>query len=155
MRIITLLKSSVAAGLAIFLLSGCSSSSTATGLGLDVGGFWRGTLSGNGRVVATFTMSLAQASGGDDPFAASALTGTFNSNSTCVGSGQVSGSIGGNSITLAIETFNGTLNMTGTTSNTSMSGSWVFGGSITNEGVGEAASTETSCNSGGTWSAGR
>ena len=40
MRITTYFKSIVAAGLAVFLLSGCSSGSTATGLGLDVGGFW-------------------------------------------------------------------------------------------------------------------
>ena len=153
MRITTYLKGIATASLAIFLLSGCSSSSTATGLGLDVGGFWRGTLMGNGRVVANFTMSLAQAAAGDDPFGGNVLTGTFNSDSTCVGSGQLSGAIGGDSITLAVETFNGTLNMTGKTSNSSMSGSWVFGGGIT-EGEGEGQ-TETSCNSGGTWSAGR
>ncbi len=143
------MKSIVAAGLAVFVLSGCSSGSTATGLGLDVGGFWRGTLMGNGRVVATFSMSLAQGSNSDDPFAASALTGTFNSDSTCVGSGQLTGTIGGDSIVIEVETFNGTLNMTGNTSNSSMSGSWVFGGAT---GEGEE---ETSCNSGGTWSAGR
>lgn len=149
MRITALAKSILVAGLAVFVLSGCSSGSTATGLGLDIGGFWKGTLSGNGRVVANFSMSLAQASGGEDPFAPSALTGTFNSDSTCVGSGTLSGTTSGDSIVLEITTFNGTMSMTGTTSNSFMSGSWVFGGGVTE------GETETSCNSGGTWSAGR
>ncbi len=154
MRITTYLKRFFIAGLSIFVLSGCSSGgSTATGLGLGVAGFWSGTLYRNGNPFTSFTMSLVQISdGGDDPFAPSTLEGTFNSNDKCIGGGTISGTLNANSITMAVEGPNGTLNMSGTASNSSMNGSWSNEGEIAGE---EEGSSGTSCNFGGTWAAER
>ncbi len=153
MRITTYLKSLIVAGLAIFVLSGCSGGSTATGLGLSVSGFWSGTLlSNNGNPFASFTMSLVQV-GEDstDPFAASSLEGTFTSSSSCIGGGAISGTLNGNNISMEIDGPNGTLIMSGQAGNTTMSGTWSNSGEI----AGDDDADATSCNAGGTWSAGR
>lgn len=147
MRITTHIKSILALGFAVFVLSGCSSGSSATGLGLGVGGFWSGTLYRNNAAYANFTMSLIQNSDGDDPFAPSTLTGNFNSSNSCIGSGVITtGTLSGSSIQFAVKTPGGLLNMAGTAGNSSMSGSWSNSGTDPDGG---------SCNFGGTWSAGR
>ncbi len=147
MRITTHIKSFIVAGLAIFVLSGCSSGSSATGLGLGVSGFWAGTLFRGDAAFTSFTMSLVQIlQDSDDAFSPSTLEGTFNSNDECIGGGTIAGTLSGNNVTISVTTANGSLDMAGTTGNSTMSGSWVNAGS-----TGE----ETTCNFGGTWSAGR
>ncbi len=147
MRITTHIKSFIVAGLAIFALSGCSSGSSATGLGLGVSGFWAGTLFKNNAAFTSFTMSLVQIlEDSDDAFSSSTLEGTFNSNDECIGGGTIAGTLSGNNVTISVTTANGSLDMAGTTGSSTMSGSWVNAGS-----TGE----ETTCNFGGTWSAGR
>jgi len=150
MRIITHIKSFIVAGLAIFVLSGCSSGTSATGLGLGISGFWAGTLFRNNVAFTSFTMSLVQIlNDSDDAFSPSSLEGTFNSNDACIGGGTISGTLSGNNLTMSVATANGTLDMSGTTGNSTMGGSWVYAGSAS-EGEESVA-----CNFGGTWSAGR
>jgi hypothetical protein len=144
MRTITLLKSIITAGFTIFMLSGCSSGSTASGLGLGVGGTWFGQLLVNNNVIANFTMSLSQSSNAEDAFAPSDLTGVFTSNNECIGSGSLNGQLNADSITLTILA-TGTLDMAGTAGNSSMSGTFSNQGSIDG----------TSCNIGGSWRAER
>jgi hypothetical protein len=150
MRTITLLKSIITAGFTIFMLSGCSSGSTASGLGLGVGGTWFGQLLVNNNVIANFTMSLSQSSNADDAFAPSDLTGVFNSNNECIGSGSLNGQLIDDNITLTILA-TGTLDMAGTAGNSSMSGTFSNQGSI----AGEGGNAGTSCNIGGSWRAER
>jgi len=152
MRITTYIKSLIIAGLAIFVLSGCSSGSTASGLGLGVSGFWSGTLFRSSNPYTSFTMSLVQVvNDSDDPFAPSTLEGTFNSNDACIGGGTISGTLSGNNVSLGVSTPNGTLNISGQAGNSTMSGSWSNQGEI----AGEEGGSATSCNFGGTWNAGR
>jgi hypothetical protein len=150
MRTVTLLKSIITAGFTIFMLSGCSSGSTASGLGLGVGGTWFGQLLVNNAVIANFTMSLSQSSNAEDAFAPSDLTGVFNSNNECIGSGSLNGQLNADSITLTILA-TGTLDMAGTAGNSSMSGTFSNQGSI----AGERGNAGTSCNIGGSWRAER
>ncbi len=151
MRTITFFKSIITAGFTIFMLSGCSSGSTASGLGLGVGGTWFGQLLVNNVVIANFTMSLSQSSNAEDPFAPSDLAGVFTSNNECIGNGTLTGTLNADSITLIV-TATGTLNMAGTAGNSSMSGTFSNSGSIAVEGESNA---ETSCNFGGSWRAER
>lgn len=149
MRTITYLKSIITAGLTVFVLSGCSSGSTASGLGLGVGGTWFGQLLVNNVVIASFTMSLSQSSDSDDPFAPSDLSGVFNSDNECIGSGSLNGQLNADTITLTILA-TGTLDMAGSAGNSAMSGTFSNQGSIAGEG-----DAETSCNFGGSWRAER
>lgn len=127
----------IIAAAAVFSLSACSGGSTATGLGLSVGGNWNGKLMDGSKEFASFNMSLAQtATDAEDPFSGSELLGTFNSNA-CTGGGEITGTISGDSISLKIED----LSMTGQTSNNSMSGSWSVSGE--------------ECSAGGSWHASR
>ena len=132
------LKLVIAAAVAAFSLSACSGGSTATGLGLSVGGNWSGQLLVGSKVFASFNMSLQQtATDAEDPFSGSELIGTFNSDDDCTGGGEIVGTISGDSITLKIED----ISMTGQTSSNNMSGSW----SVSNE----------TCTTGGSWNASR
>lgn len=132
------LKLLIVAAIAAFSLSACSGGSTATGLGLSVGGNWKGQLLVGSKVFASFNMSIQQtATDAEDPFSGSELLGTFTSNNECTGGGELTGTITGDSINLTIED----LSMTGQTSNNNMSGSW----SVTNE----------TCTTGGSWNASR
>lgn len=137
------LKILITAAVAVFSLSACSGGSTATGLGLSVGGNWVGQLMVGSKVFASFNMSLQQsATDEEDPFSASDLIGTFNSDNECTGGGEITGTISGDSITLKVND----MSMTGQTSNNNMSGSW----SISKEGEeGEG------CSTGGSWNASR
>ncbi len=132
------LKLMIVAAVAAFSLSACSGGSTATGLGLSVGGNWSGKLMDGSKVFASFNMSLQQtATDAEDPFSGSELLGTFNSNNECTGGGEITGTISGDSITLKVEE----LSMTGQTSNNNMSGSWSVSGE--------------ECSAGGSWHASR
>ena len=127
----------IIAAAAAFSLSACSGGSTATGLGLSVGGNWKGQLLVGSKVFASFNMSIQQtATDSEDPFSGSELIGTFNSDA-CTGGGDIKGTISGDSITLKMND----LSMTGQTSNNNMSGSWSVSGE--------------ECNAGGSWHASR
>ena len=160
----TYIKSVIAAGLAVFLLSGCSSGSTATGLGLSIGGTWKGTLTGAKGFKGTFTLQLAQsAAGAEDPFAAATLTGVINTDKPCIGSGSMAeGTLSGNDVIMAFAT-KAELQMVGKAKTNYMSGSWVIAESeevveVTDEEGNITTSTTSSggCGiSGGSWTASR
>lgn len=144
----------IAVAVAAFSLSACSGGSTATGLGLSVGGNWKGQLFVGSKKFASFNMSLQQtAADEEDPFSASELIGTFNSDNECTGGGEITGTISGDSITLSVND----ISMTGKTSNNSMSGSW-FVSAAASATVSTEATTEattTGCSTGGSWNASR
>lgn len=167
MRMTTYLKGIAAAGLTVLMLSGCTSGTTATGLGLGVGGSWSGTLYGSDGFKTNFTMQLAQSQASvDDPFAAATLTGVINTDKSCIGGGTISGTLDADNITITAAT-NSTLNMTGTATSNSMNGSWVIeqeaatATTTTTQGEqGTSTSTTTTetnnCfSTGGTWKAAR
>ncbi len=132
------IKLMIAAAFAVFSLSACSGGSTATGLGLSVGGSWAGQLRVGNSVYANFGMSLQQeANDAEDPFSGSKLIGTFSSDDKCIGGGTIDGTVSGSSINLAIDS----LSMSGEAGNTTMSGVW--------------NSAIEGCTTGGTWSASR
>jgi len=133
------IKLMMVAAAAVLSLSACSGGSTATGLGLSVGGSWNGKLlRSNGQEFTSFSMSIAQeANDAEDPFSGSKITGTFNSGSTCTKGGSIDGTITGDTIDFKVED----LSMTGTTGNTNMSGSWFI--------------TNADCTEGGSWHASR
>lgn len=159
MRITTYLKSLFVAGLSVFILSGCSSGSSASGLGLGISGFWAGTLFRNGVSYTNFSMSLVQTmqdAGSDNTagaFAPSTLQGTFNANNKCIGGGVISGTVSGNNVIIDVEMSNGgVLNMAGSASSSSaMTGSWSSAGG----GEGEEEGGGGDCNLSGSWTAGR
>ncbi len=146
MRITPYLKSLFVAGLTVFILSGCSSGSSASGLGLGISGFWAGTLFRDGVAYTNFTMSLVQSVGDgddDDAFAPSTLEGTFNANDECISGGVIDGSMTANNVIITVEMSAGTLDMAGSaSSSSSMTGSWSNIG-------------EEDCNISGTWVASR
>lgn len=146
MRITPYLKSLFVAGLSVFILSGCSSGSSASGLGLGISGFWAGTLFRNGVAYTNFTMSLVQSTGDDnidEAFAPSTIEGTFNANDNCIIGGVIDGSMTANNIIITVAMSTGTLNMAGSaSSSSSMTGSWSNTG-------------EEDCNISGTWIASR
>ncbi len=154
MRITTYLKSLFVAGLSVFILSGCSSGSSASGLGLGISGFWAGTLFRNGAAYTNFTMSLVQIQDDDDgdtnSFPTSTLEGILNSNDKCIAGGKISGTINANNVIIDVEMSTGTLSMAGSaSSSSSMTGSW----SSSTGGEGEEGAAD--CNLSGTWTAGR
>ncbi len=148
MRIMIQIKSIITAGIATLVLSGCGDEgTTATGVGVGVGGNWSGELLRNNVVFASFTMSLSQTqSNPDDPFAPHNLTGVFNTNNECIGSGNLEGPLIDDSITVSVTTPNGKLLLAGEAGNSSMSGSWSNASS---------SNSTTSCNFGGIWRARR
>lgn len=128
----------IVAAAAIFSLTACSGGSTATGLGLSVGGNWKGQLMVGSKVFASFNMSIQEeATDAEDPFSSSDLLGTFTSNNSCTGGGELTGTLSDNSINLKVND----LSMTGQASSSSMSGSWSISGE--------------ECNTGGSWHASR
>lgn len=163
------MKGIAAAGLAVFILSGCSSSNTTTGLGRDVGGEWLIKFFGPDNFRADARMQLAQSSPSvDDPFGTQTLTGVINTTKPCMGSGTLTGTLDGNNIILTAAT-KSQLDMTGTANTNFMSGSWVIATTAptttttTTEGTeGSAGTTSTTTTtaencfaSGGTWEARR
>ena len=159
MKITTYLKSLFVAGLSVFILSGCSSGSSATGLGIGVSGFWVGTLYRNGAAYTKFSMSLVQIQGDggsddtDDAFSPSVLQGTFNANNKCIGGGVIDGSVVNNNVIINVTMSTGVLNMAGSAqSSSSMTGSWSSVGAGGDAVEGEV---EEDCDLSGTWTAGR
>ena len=160
----TYIKSVIAAGLAVFLLTGCSSGTTATGLGLSIGGTWTGTFTGAKGFKGTFTLQLAQAAAGaDDPFAAAVLTGVINTDKPCIGSGGITeGTLSGNDVIMSFDN-KSMLRMVGKAKTNYMSGSWVLGEVVeetttTDEegNVTTSSSSSGACEiSGGNWEASR
>jgi hypothetical protein len=164
MKITTYLKSLFVAGLSVFILSGCSSGSSASGIGIGVSGFWAGTLYRNGAAYTNFSMSLVQIGGAgsddnvNDAFAPSTLEGTFNANDKCISGGVISGEVVNNNVIIDVAMSNGgTLNMAGSAqSSSSMTGSWSSaggGGAVVP--VEGAVVDEGACNLSGAWTAGR
>ena len=156
MKITTYLKSLFVAGLSVFILSGCSSGSSASGIGIGVSGFWVGTLYRNGAAYTNFSMSLVQVGGAgnddnvNDAFEPSTLQGTFNANDKCIGGGVIAGSVVNNNVIIDVTTTTGILNMAGSAqSSSSMTGSW------SNAGSGGDPEAVGDCNLSGTWTAGR
>jgi hypothetical protein len=165
MKITTYLKSLFVAGLSVFILSGCSSGSSASGIGIGVSGFWAGTLYRNGAAYTNFSMSLVQIGGGggvdnvNDTFAPSTLEGTFNANDKCIGGGVISGEVINNNVIIDVAMSNGgTLNMAGSAqSGSSMTGSWssAGGGGGAVVPVEGTVVDEGDCDLSGIWTAGR
>lgn len=165
MKITTYLKSLFVAGLSVFILSGCSSGSSASGIGIGVSGFWAGTLYRNGVAYTNFSMSLVQIGGAgsddnvNDAFAPSTLQGTFNANDKCIGGGVINGEVINNNVIIDVAMSNGgTLNMAGSAqSSSSMTGSWssagAGGGAVVP--VEGAVVDEGDCDLSGAWTAGR
>ena len=162
MKITTYLKSLFVAGLSVFILSGCSSGTSASGLGLGISGFWAGTLYRNGAAYTNFSMSLVQTqedSGSDDTsnaFSPSTLEGTFNANNKCIGGGIIDGSVSANNVIINVElNSGGSLSMAGSASSSSaMTGTWNNAGGAGSGEEGDVVD-EGDCDLSGTWTAGR
>ena len=160
----TYIKSVIAAGLAVFLLSGCSSGTTATGLGLSIGGTWTGTFTGAKGFKGTFTLQVAQSGAvGDDIFGPAVLTGVINTDKPCIGSGSMNdGALAGDDVIMEFATASA-LRMVGKAKSNYMSGSWVIADvEETVETTDEEGNTTTSSSSsgaceisGGSWTASR
>ena len=132
------------------LLAACSGGSTSNGLGLGVGGTWFGSLSRGSVPFASFTLNLSQATDDEsDPFSSNSLSGVFNSNNQCISGGTISGSLTKNNINITVSTNNGVLTLSGTASNSAMSGSWSNTGQFTidTETVGQSTTETTATTS--------
>lgn len=112
-------------------LSACSSgNSSSSGLGLNVAGFWQGTLQSS-TSSANFSLNLSQvADDGTNPFSSSKLAGVISiTGHTCFTGGVITeGNLAGGTINLTISHGIGTedeLILAGVSSSNTMQGSWV------------------------------
>lgn len=144
MKNFNLIKLVISSGLFILVLSGCggNTSTSASGIGATVSGNWSGQLNSNNAPFSTFTMSLSQPSANlNAPFEDSPVTGSFVSSNSNISSGNITGTLQENSISLTI----GSLTMTGRIDGNSMNGSW----------SNSSAATSTAISLSGSWGASR